>query len=90
MTIHPRFPAGDGLSETAPPPDGRPLLTVRSYADAIAAVAVLAEARFPITHVAIVGRGARTGENATGRYDVTLTGGERAAALRILHRAGVV
>jgi hypothetical protein len=67
VTIQPPFPAGDGLSETAPPPDGRPLLTVSSYADAVAAVDALADARFPVEHVAIVGRGVRTVENVTGR-----------------------
>jgi hypothetical protein len=67
VTIQPPFPAGDGLSETAPPPDGRPLLTVSSYADAVAAVDALADARFPVEHVAIVGRGVRTVEDVTGR-----------------------
>jgi hypothetical protein len=168
VTIQPPLPAGNGLSETAPPPDGRPLLTVGSYADAVTAVDALADARFPVQHVAIVGRGVRTVEDVTGRYgtgravagaavtgaviglffgllfdwwgaltpevgwgwlalyglaygafaglvvslllqragrwrdfssvrtieadhyDVTLTGGERAAALRILHNAGLL
>jgi hypothetical protein len=168
MAIQPLIAAGDGLSETAPPPDGRRLLTVSSYADAVAAVDVLADARFPVQHVAIVGRGVQTIEDVTGRfgrvrtvamaaltggiiglwfgllfdwwgaltpavhwgllafygliygavagvivglvfqasgtqrdfssvrtlaaehYDITLTGGERAEALRILHKAGLV
>jgi hypothetical protein len=67
VTIQPPFPAGDALSETAPPPDGRPLMTVSSYADAVAAVDALADARFPVEHVAIVGRGVRTVEDVTGR-----------------------
>jgi hypothetical protein len=168
VTIQPPIPAGDGLSESAPSPDRRPLLTASSYADAVAAVDALAEAHFPVEHVAIVGRGVRTVESVTGRYgfaravasgafggaviglffgllfdwwgaltpevgwgwlalyglaygafaglvvslllqragrwrdfssvrtieadhyDVTLTGGERAAALRILHNAGLL
>ena len=68
MTIHRPLPAGDGLSESAPPPDGRPLLTVGSYGEAVAAVDTLADARFPVQHVAIVGRGVRTVEDVTGRY----------------------
>jgi hypothetical protein len=68
MTIQPPLSAGNGLSETAPPPDGRPLLTVSSYGDAVAAVDALADARFPVQHVAIVGRGVRTVEDVTGRY----------------------
>jgi hypothetical protein len=68
MTIQPPFPAGNGLSEAAPPPDGRPLLTVSAYGAAVAAVDALADARFPVQHVAIVGRGVRTVENVTGRY----------------------
>jgi heat induced stress protein YflT len=68
MTIQPPLSAGNGLSETAPPPDGRPLLAVSSYADAVAAVDALADARFPVQHVAIVGRGVRTVEDVTGRY----------------------
>jgi hypothetical protein len=67
MTIQPPFPAGNGLSEAAPPPDARPLLTVSSYGDAVAAVDALADARFPVQHVAIVGRGVRTVEDVTGR-----------------------
>ena len=66
-SISSSFPAGDGLSESAPPPDGRPLMTVSSYADAVAAVDALADARFPVEHVAIVGRGVRTVEDVTGR-----------------------
>ena len=157
MTIQPPLSAGDGLSQTAPPPDGRSLVTVSSYEDAVAAVDALADAHFPVQHVAIVGRGVRTVEDVTGRfgparavasatlaggliglffgllfdwwgaltpevawaqlafyglaygalaglrrefssvrtldadhYDVTLTGGERAEAMRILHDAEVV
>jgi hypothetical protein len=70
VTIQPPVPAGDALSEHAPPPDGRPLLTVGSYPDAVAAVDALAEAGFPVEHVAIVGRGVRTVESVTGRYGV--------------------
>ena len=82
MTIQPPVSAGDGLSDTAPPPDGRPLLTVSSYDAAVAAVDALAEARFPVRHVSIVGRGVRTVEQVTGRWgparaiaSTTLTGG---------------
>lgn len=60
--------AGVPLSSSAPPPDGRPLLTVRSYEDAERVVDALADARFPIRYVEIVGRGVRTVEDVTGRY----------------------
>jgi hypothetical protein len=167
MTIQPPLSAGDGVYEGAPPPDARQLLTVAEYADAVRAVDALADADFPVQHVAIVGRGVRTLEDVTGRsrpvravasaaftgaliglffgllfdwwgaltpavgwgwlalyglvygafaglivgllfqavgprrdfasirtldadhYDVTLTGGDRAAALQILHDAGL-
>jgi hypothetical protein len=166
MTTEPSISARDGLSGAAPPPDGRPLVTVPTYDDAVRVVDALAEARFPVEHVSIVGRGVRTVERVTGRwgparaivsttlagalvglflgllfdwwgavdrqvgwgwlalyglaygalaglavsllfsragqrdfssvqsldagsYDVTLTGGERAPALRILHNAGL-
>ena len=68
MTIHPPIPASDGMPDSAPPPDGRPLLTVGSYDDAVAAVDALAEEGFPVRHTAIVGRGARSVESVTGRY----------------------
>ena len=68
MTIQPPLSAGDGLSQTAPPPDGRPLVTVSSYEDAVAAVDALAGAHFPVQHVAIVGRGVRTVEDVRGRF----------------------
>jgi hypothetical protein len=81
LTIEPPVSAY-GLSEFAPPPDGRPLLTVSSYGDAVAAVEALAEARFPVRHVTIVGYGVRTAEDVTGRWDparpvvsTTLAGG---------------
>jgi hypothetical protein len=168
MTTQPSASPGDGLSLSAPPPpDGRPLLTVRTYEAAVAAVDALSEARFPVQHVSIVGHGVRTVEDVTGRwgparaiasttlagglvglffgllfewwgavdpevgwgrlafyglvygalagllvsllfarvgqrdfssvrtieaesYDVTLTGGERAEAMRILHDAGLI
>jgi hypothetical protein len=68
MAIQPPLSARDGLHETAPPPDGRPLLTVTSYDDAVAAVDALADAHFPVQHVAIVGRGVRTVEAVTGPF----------------------
>ena len=167
MAIDPSIPARDDLPATTPTPDRRPLISVSDYADAVRAVDALADARFPVEHVAIVGQGVRTVEDVTGRngtfravgstvlagaviglffgalfdwwgavtpevsqgwlaitglaygafgglvvgllargasmrrefssvrtldadhYDVTLTGGERALALRILHEAGV-
>jgi hypothetical protein len=48
VTIQPPVSAGDGLSDTAPPPDGRPLLTAKPYDAAVAAVDALAEAHFPV------------------------------------------
>jgi Heat induced stress protein YflT domain len=82
MTIQPPVAASDPLPDVTPPPDGRPLLTVSSYDDAVAAVDALAEARFPVRHVSIVGRGVRTVEHVTGRWSLartiasaTLTGG---------------
>jgi hypothetical protein len=68
MTIQPPLSAGDGLSQTAPPLDGRPLVTVSSYDEAVGAVDALADAHFPVQHVAIVGRGVRTVEEVTGRF----------------------
>jgi len=68
MTIQPPVSAGGGLSDAAPPPAGRPLLTVSTYADAVGAVDALADAHFPVQHLAIVGRGLRTVEDVTGRY----------------------
>jgi hypothetical protein len=68
MTIQPPLSAGDGVPAAAPPPDGLPLLTVSTYADAVRAVDALADAHFPVQHVSIVGRGVRTLENVTGRY----------------------
>jgi hypothetical protein len=67
MTIQPPLSAGNGLSEGAPTPDGRRLLTVGTYADAVRAVDALADASYPVEHVAIVGRGVRTVEDVTGR-----------------------
>jgi hypothetical protein len=81
MTIQPSVAPGDRLPEAAPPPDGRPLLTVGSYDDAVAAVDALSEARFPVQHVTIVGRDVRSVEDVTGRWgpartiaSATLTG----------------
>jgi hypothetical protein len=45
-----------------------PLLAVREYDDAVAAVDALADARFPVEHVRIVGSGIRTVEQVTGRF----------------------
>ena len=82
MTTEPSDSAGDGLPGTAPPPDGRPLLTVLTYDEAARAVDALAEARFPVRYVSIVGHGVRTVDNVTGRWgparavaSTTLAGG---------------
>ena len=81
MAIQPPIPAGDGQLDTGPVPDGPRLVTVDAYADAVGVVDVLADAHFPVEHVAIVGRGVRTVEDVTGRYgpmravaSTTLTG----------------
>lgn len=68
MTTELSVSAGDGLPGTAPPPDGRPLLTVLTYDEAARAVDALAEARFPVRYVSIVGHGVRTVENLAGRW----------------------
>jgi hypothetical protein len=82
MTVQPPLSAGDGQPDAAAPPDGTPLLTVSTYADAVTAVDALADAHFAVEQVAIVGRGVRTVEDVTGRYgpsralaSTTLTGG---------------
>jgi hypothetical protein len=61
--------AAEPLSPTtgSSPPDGEPLLTSSSYESAVAAVDALADARFPVELVTIVGRGVRTVERVTGR-----------------------
>jgi len=66
MAIQPPLPAGDGLPGAASPPAGSPLLTVDTYDHAVTAVDALADAHFPVEHVAIVGRGVRTVEHVTG------------------------
>jgi hypothetical protein len=48
-------------------PQGEPLLTTDSYESAVAAVDALADARFPIERVTIVGHGISTVEKVTGR-----------------------
>lgn len=68
MAIQPPVSAGDGRPSAAPAPDGLRLVTVDAYADAVRAVDALADAHFPVEHVAIVGRGVRTVEDVTGRY----------------------
>ncbi len=82
MTIQSSASPGDRLRFAAPPPDGRPLLTVSTYEAAVAAVDALSEARFPVQHVSIVGHGVRTVEDVTGRWgparaiaSTTLAGG---------------
>ena len=67
MAIQPPISAGDGLSDAPAPQHGVRLLTVSRYADAVSAVDALADADFPVEHVAIVGRGLRTVEDVTGR-----------------------
>ena len=82
MTTEPSVSAGDGQPGAAPPRDGRPLLTARTYDDAVRAVDALADARFPVQYVSIVGHGVRTVEDVTGRWgparaiaSTTLAGG---------------
>src|ERR671918_22012 len=48
------------------PPQGEPLLTTDSYELAVAAVDALADARFPVARVTIVGHGVSTVEEVTG------------------------
>ena len=62
MAIEPLSPTTAGG-----PPDGEPLLTSDSYESAVAAVDALADGRFPVERVTIVGRGVRTVEQVTGR-----------------------
>ena len=49
------------------PHQGEPLLTTDSYESAVAAVDALADARFPVEGVTIVGHGVNTVERVTGR-----------------------
>src|SRR5919106_811111 len=49
------------------PSQDEPLLTTGSYESAVAAVDALADARFPVEHVTIVGHGISTIEAVTGR-----------------------
>jgi hypothetical protein len=81
MAIQPPVSAGDSLPDASAAAGGAPVLTVSTYADAVRAVDALADADFPVEHVAIVGRGVRTVEAVTGRYgaaravaSTTLTG----------------
>jgi hypothetical protein len=71
MTIQPPLSAAERPDWPDSGPDGRPLLTVSDYDDAVRAVDALADARFPVDHVAIVGHGVRTVEAVTGRYGRT-------------------
>jgi hypothetical protein len=48
-------------------PQGEPLLTTDSYESAVAAVDALADARFPVERVTIVGHAISTVETVTGR-----------------------
>ncbi len=57
---------------------GRRLATVDSYDDAVRIVDALADAKFPVEHVAIVGRGVRTVENVQGRDGVLRAAGSAA------------
>jgi hypothetical protein len=50
------------------PETGDPLLTTNSYESAVAAVDALADARFPVERVTIIGHGISTVEKVTGRY----------------------
>lgn len=63
MAIQPIGPQTDGG-----PPAGEPLLISSTYEDAVAAVDALADARFPVERVTIVGRGIKTVEKVTGRF----------------------
>jgi hypothetical protein len=63
LTSEPIAPQTDGR-----PPAGGPLLTAGSYEAAVAAVDVLADARFPVERVTIVGHGISSVETVTGRY----------------------
>jgi hypothetical protein len=67
MAIEPSLSPPNAAPVSASPP-AEVLLTARDYDRAVAAVDVLADADFPVDHVAIVGHGIRTVEQVTGRW----------------------